>query len=476
MTRSSDPYDDPYQVARREANRAREARWARERAEELEATLNRLNKTYALCSLRGAARVLKETFDEDGKPLTDFLRVDDFRLETANQEITLADGKTAPAGEVWLRHPNRRAYRAVVFAPGCDVPGCYNLWKGFAVEAGGGGDYSLYKKHLLQNICGGDERLAAWLWAWLAAIVQHPDRPCGVAVVLRGRGLGKSLFGQLFGELLGPHHVTADHPTHITGRFNSHLQQCLLLQIDDAILVGHDTLSRLKGLITSHSLMVERKGIDAHQAKNYMRLLITSAQRWVVPAGINERRFAVFDVTDGTAEDPGMFAAMREQMANGGREELLGELLDADISGVDLRQPPMTQGLRDQKVESLRPEQRWWHECLYRGAQLRGGGWQQSISHDALYQDYAETCDLVGVRDQRAWQTGLGIALRELYPALGESRPTLVAGRDQRGQPIKRRQRCYLFGSLANARAAFEAVLGTQIDWPDDSGGAPDAP
>lgn len=473
MTYRGDPYDDPEAAERRLAVRQAEAQWEKERAQAFQVALDEINRTYALVSLRGNSRILKETTDEDGAARTDFLRVDDFRLELANRKVKDADHKWAPLAEVWLRHAERRCYRGVVFAPGRDVPGIYNLWRGFPIEPCAG-DCSLYKRFLLDTVCGGDARLAIWLWAWLAHIIQLPDQPIGVAVVLRGRqGIGKTLFGQLFGELIGPHYVLADMPAHVTGRFNAHLEQCLLLQVDDAIMTGREVLGRLKGLIAGRTQIIERKGVDVHEAKNFMRLLITSNERWIVPAGLDERRFAVFDVDDGAARDPSMFAALYEQMRNGGREALMDELLGCDLSDVDLRKPPMTRALADQKIESLKPEWRWWHECLCRGSQLRGGGWQQCVPRDALYQDYIETCDMVGLREQRGWQTGLGIALRQLYPDLLDGRPVMATARDRHGEPIKHRVRCYVFGPLAHARAAFETALGQPVEWPDTGDDAP---
>jgi hypothetical protein len=41
--------------------------------------------------------------------------------------------KTVPLADFWLSNGNRRQYQGLVFSPGRDVPGYYNLWRGFAV-------------------------------------------------------------------------------------------------------------------------------------------------------------------------------------------------------------------------------------------------------------------------------------------------------------------------------------------------------
>lgn len=461
-------FDEPYNPY----NPAAEAYAAKKRAEREEkkyrAALDAISKIYAVVSLRGKTRILKETTDAEGLPCTNYLGVDDFRLELANRSIKQPyDGKRAPIADVWLRDPKRRAYNAVVFAPGREMAGVYNLWRGFSVKPSAG-DCSLYKKYLLDNVCSGDGTLAKWLWCWLAQLIQRPDQPLGVALVLRGgQGRGKTLFGELFGQLLGSHYTLADQPSHVTGRFNGHLEKTLMLQVDDALLVNKDMLGRLRGLITGRTQLIERKGIDCYQAKNYIRLLITSNERWVVPSALDERRFAVLDVVDSKAQDAGMFAALIEQMQNGGSAALLDELLKTDISGVDLRHPPLTAGLAVQKIESLSAEARWWLECLMRGSQLRGGKWEPVLPREALYADYLESAQLVGVQ-QRAWQSQLGIVLRQLCPDLGDSQPLINVEQDRHGRPIKRQVRCYVFPTLSKARTTFEAALGGQtLDWPD---------
>lgn len=58
-------------------------------------------------------------------------------------------------------HPQRREYAGLVFAPGRDVPGYFNLWRGFAVEPRPG-DCSKFLAHLRARLAGaGGVRRAA---------------------------------------------------------------------------------------------------------------------------------------------------------------------------------------------------------------------------------------------------------------------------------------------------------------------------
>ena len=89
-------------------------------------------------------------------------------------------------------------------------------------------------------------------------------------------------------------------------------------------------------LPTEDSLIVEPKGKDAFQIKNHMRLIIASNNEWVVPAGMEERRFFVLDVCDKNMQNREYFNRIFEQMDNGGREALLYDLLRYNLEGIDL--------------------------------------------------------------------------------------------------------------------------------------------
>ena len=76
-----------------------------------------------------------------------------------------------------------------------------------------------------------------------------------------------------------------------------HMATCLFLQADEAVSAGDKHAEgRLKGLVTSTVEMIEAKGVDPVKVDNHLRLMMTSNSDWVVPAGKDERRFAIFDV------------------------------------------------------------------------------------------------------------------------------------------------------------------------------------
>ena len=46
--------------------------------------------------------------------------------------------------------------------------------------------------------------------------------------------------------------------------------------------------------------------------------MMASNNDWIVPAGVEARRFVVFDVADDRRQDKAFFTALNDQMAKGG--------------------------------------------------------------------------------------------------------------------------------------------------------------
>ena len=143
----------------------------------------------------------------------------------------------------------------------------------------------------------------------------------------------------------------------------------LVLHADEAFWAGDKKgEGTLKDLVSGKNHMLEYKGIDPIKIKNFIRLFVTGNPDWIVPAGFQDRRWAIFDIGEDQMQDHAYFAAIDEEMDNGGREALLHYLLNFDLSQVDLRTIPKTAALLDQQIESMTPEQAWWFETLMRGA------------------------------------------------------------------------------------------------------------
>jgi hypothetical protein len=314
-----------------------------------------INREHSLVLWGGRAVIVKECPDASIEDRTRVLSIEAFCHWFSNQftEIRGGDGKVrkVPCGKAWLADRNRRQFSGIEFFPNPDgaeaTPGYLNLWRGFSVEPSEQGSWSIFRDHLLKNVCQEDDRLFDWVFGWFAHIVQRPRERVGTALVLRGRmGTGKTKVGEVFGLLIAAHYFQVDDPRCVVGNFNAHMAACLLLQAEEAVWAGDKhTEGHLKGLITSNDQMIESKGVDPIRIRNYTRLIMTSNEDWVVPAGKDERRFCVLDVHPRCAQNHDYFREMQAELDQGGHARLLYDLLRFDLTKVDLRKIPRTQAL-----------------------------------------------------------------------------------------------------------------------------------
>jgi hypothetical protein len=206
--------------------------------------------------------------------------------------------------------------------------------------------------------------------------VQHPGELAEVALVLKGgKGSGKGVFGNAIAKCFGEHGLHIFHQSHLTGKFNGHLRSCLFLFADEAFWAGDKKgESVLKGLITEREVVIEQKGVDPVQWRNRLKVVMAGNAEWVVPASFDERRFAVFDVSNKYAqgavsenERRDYFDALFHEIENGSVEAMLYDLMNWDLGNWHPRQVYETEGLRKQKQRSLAFLDQWFVELLQEG-------------------------------------------------------------------------------------------------------------
>jgi hypothetical protein len=245
-------------------------------------------------------------------------------------------------------------YASVTYAPNADadvVGGKLNLWTGFTVGPVKGRRHVSYLKHLRDNICLGNRDHYNYLVRLLARAVQLPDQRGEVGVVLIGpKGVGKTVAIDEFGNLFGTHYWTVTNPEHFTGRFNSHLQHCSILLADECLRPENKVHEQIaKTLLTGQTIMIEPKGVNAYQVKNFLHVFICTNARWAVPATQDERRWFILNVSDKRRKDFAYFKNICDDMAAGGRANLLHYLLSLDLSGFEFRDVPETEALKEQQ-------------------------------------------------------------------------------------------------------------------------------
>jgi len=277
--------------------------------------IDNLNAEYAVTWLGNKCLILKEEIDPRTKcKEIQFTTDTDLRKYHANKTIQNPEDrdKEICIVDYWWKHPDRRQYKKVVFEPGRKTPGEYNLWSGFPIKPMKG-DWSLFRDHIFNIITNGKDDEFLWVMGWFARILKNPgeERP-GTSIVLRGkRGTGKGIFVNCFGNLLGNHYLQLAQQSHLLGKFNYHLKNKILVFADEGFWAGDkQSEGAIKNMITEPALVIEQKGRDAITVRNCINLIIASNNEWVVPAGLEERRFYVTDVSSAKIQNHEYFKAL----------------------------------------------------------------------------------------------------------------------------------------------------------------------
>jgi hypothetical protein len=422
-----------------------------EQREENDRTLRRnaeMNREYAVTRRGGLTVALH--LDENGRVRGD-----------TTQSFPQFKNFHGTAGDKWLRWSGRRQHSHVVFNPTCEPvenrsgeP--FNLWVGFAVTPRAG-DWSLLHDHIRDVICNGNMVMFTYVLNWIARLVQHPELPGEVALVFPGtEGAGKGIFIRFLKAIFGPHAKSMDKASHALGRFTAQLEDTVLLFLDEAF--AGDTVKNvgaLKALITEPYLFIEAKFQTPGEKPNRLHIVLASNERWVVPAGVDSRRFCVSRVSDRRRGDRAYFAKLLALLDNGGPAFLLHDMLNRDISSFNPGDFPVTDELQEQRIQSASVVHKWYRDLLARG-HLVGQShvvrpWPETgkFATDDLVEDMREFC-----RQQHV---------------LGADRPSredlgkfLSGDLSLRNKRLRRaggdRPRGYTLGTWDDARAAYTAA------------------
>lgn len=435
--------------------------------------IDKLNKEYFVSQESGKTSVYSEEYNDDLQRLIlKRMTFPDFRnFHNNNRVQTGVDGIGNPVygklGTVWLEHPDRRQYSGIVMAPNRVNPDKYNRWKGFSVKPIRG-SWKKMKDHIFTIICSRNQELFDYVMGWLARMVQFPHMVGEVALVLQGgRGTGKGKLGNWICLLFGQHACHVTNGNHVTGDFNSHLQDCVFLFADEAFWAGDKQAENiLKSYITEPTIAISQKFMDLRTVKNMLHVLMASNNDWIVPAGVDERRYCVLKVSDERKQDHEYFKAIDEEMENGGLSAMLYDLLDYDLSNFEVRKVPQTKALFEQKIQSLDPFMEWWYNKLEEGNLVRElQCYWGDIPCEMLYDDYISSAGKIGI-NRKSGGTQFGMSLKRVLPEGWPKKKLQNPKCDLEAFPkYNKMKNNYQFPSLQVCRSHFESLLNVKIDW-----------
>ena len=448
--------------------------------------LRDMNKKYAFVLDGNKSRVFIDDYDV----LLDRHYYNSVTIQTFKDMF-----ENSPTRLDWLRDPERMQYLGgVIFDPsGKQYKGKLNLWRGFSVSPKEG-DWGVLKTHIFEVIADSNQELYNYILGWLGTIFQRPHHQGEVSLVMRGlKGTGKGQFGHLLRTLFGSHGLYVNNCTHVTGKFNHHLRDCAFLFLDEAFFANdkqHESV--LKGLITDEVIMIEGKGANAFQSRNFLSVLMASNDEWVVPASVDERRFCVVDVSDKYIGNRDYFSKLHQATHDKkAQAAMLHDLLKLDLTFFEIRDIPETKALKDQRAHSMDSLGKWWYDVLSRGFVYRTrlghdtfSKWHDLTSTALLYSSYMQWCNeyklsKYDIKNERE----LGKYLSKFYVKKRTKKELILGELAQSGgepsrihyfrpAPNENGKNAYYVGNLAESRERFCYVSKIALDFDDIAEGS----
>ncbi|SHJ78647.1 hypothetical protein SAMN04488012_12020 [Palleronia salina] len=263
--------------------------------------------------------------------------------------------------EIFLYARQRQTFASTCFEPdpvkAADAArrDIFNLWTGFRAQPREG-DWSKLRNHIRDNLCSGNKKHFNFVMTWLASTFARPGVKVPSSLVIIGeQGTGKSKVFDWVREAIGAAALKVSAGKHLTGNFNAHLDGKIFLTCEEAFWGGDKQAAGvMKDIVSSDTLQIEGKFEKLVTRPNYLNTVFISNNSWVVPVdGEDARRFFVLECSNARKKDAVFFGEIDDQMRRGGMEAMVHELMHwnpatVDLTWHDLRNPPVTEALRQQ--------------------------------------------------------------------------------------------------------------------------------
>lgn len=351
--------------------------------------------------------------------------------------------------------PQTICYNGVEFNPvGTSSEKLLNLWVGPTITPQPG-DWRLIATYLLDVICDNDSDAYNFLIRFLAHALQRPEEKPGILIILiGGQGVGKGTLAKILRRIWSATFLQIHNIDSVTGSFNAALERNFIVFMDEALFVGDRRASdALKSLVTEPVIHINEKYQPERQMQSFHRFFAGTNAEHFKNTERDDRRDFVLRVSEARKGDHAYWKALNSEIEKGGVEAMIYDLLALDISNFNVRSKPSTQGLIDQKLQSLEPIPRWWHNSL-----IDGG-----FSEDEKWPDFIKTSTIVN----DVFEMAGGRVFRKPGPvevsrAMGKLCPSASQKQLQNSYD---RGRGYSLPPLAQAREEFEDYIGGKIDW-----------
>lgn len=271
----------------------------------------------------------------------------------------------------WITDPDIRTYTQFEFKPKMETTeGCFNLFQGFPLEPKKG-DWSAVRE-LLWDLSGRNQDNFDYLLNWTAHLFQKPFEKPEVVVIFSSllEGVGKDTYADhILRPMLGNDYyfTTTDHENEIFGRFTSHLQNKLLVKMEE---MNYDVMNRnddkLKGWVTTHSKSYEEKGINkSPQIQSFHRWMGSTNEACPVKLTKTFRRYFLVNPFQGNAGNTAHWERMYGEFK---KPEVLQafyeHLLSMNIENWNPRTKCETDALKEARQSQAPPHARYFQQYI----------------------------------------------------------------------------------------------------------------
>jgi hypothetical protein len=302
----------------------------------------------------------------------DFCTKQDFEMSALEFQFYGGNGKSKDLFPTWIRDKQKRKYKTVECAPfnpretdptPDHVLNVAEPFKfAYILQAERRPDGLSDFKFILEHICC-SEATRTYMLHYFAHLLQFPRVNPQVAPVLKGHmgGVGKDSIYKLMTALLGAFWtVTTDDMERVFGKFNSLLDHKLLVQLNEVEGgQGAKFINKLKGRVTQKLNIIKEENIKPHTQTNNVRYLGSSNNLNPMPY---DRRLCLIQtlVHKLISDDPGWWGDFYDNKITDQHylDSLGSDLLDIDLSQVNVMEPPETAGSKTKKMQKILPVHR----------------------------------------------------------------------------------------------------------------------
>lgn len=436
---------------------------------------------------------------------------EDFKSHLANKFVSYrvdptdpdSKVKTVNAAEYWLKSSRRNEYKSLSFQPSItqeNMPfGVLNKFTGWALQPlNDPSKCQAFRTILEQYITDpAKPQEAQWLYTYFAHILRDPmDKQRAAVVIIGPQNIGKSIFVNYYGKILGRYHLNIADANRIYGRFNGHLECCLLLHSEEAIYANEKKhRSIIKDLISNKLLSYEEKYLGTWTAPSYTRLIYTSNEDNAAPVEIMDTRHSIFNMKSAKrVPSKELVAEMYKEFLGDGPASLMHFLLNYEHYNPLLLQQTIENKEKVSAItQSLDHNHDYWLEKLTTGVLLPPSlrwaqdnpklnyneqkiiNWPYQVSRLALYADYKQYID--NIRRQPLSSMKFIKQFERWLPEWhmvqklkGYNNPffgDLGVSMHIRDMYSGKHQTLLNFPTLQECRTQFEAYTGQAFDWPE---------